>query len=177
MSFENERETVREELSRIDEMINSETVAEPVVPPEDEPVRAAHSDDEEQEEQPERKSRPHGSLYEMISELGDFVLTRVGFVLTLIFKVIKYPFAKFAKFFNRVTESTKLRIRKYMAATLDETAFSAGKYARRANPSARRSATRCRSPRCSSTTSARRYSGTGNCSARRRISPSPLRRL
>lgn len=37
MSFENERETVREELSRIDEMINSETVAEPVVPPEDDP--------------------------------------------------------------------------------------------------------------------------------------------
>ena len=66
-------------------MINSETVAEPVVPPEDEPVRAAHSDDEEQEEQPERKGRSHGSLYEMISELGDFVLTRVGFVLTLIF--------------------------------------------------------------------------------------------
>ncbi len=138
MSFENERETVREELSRIDEMINSETVAEPVVPPEDEPVRAAHSDDEEQEEQPERKGRSHGSLYEMISELGDFVLTRVGFVLTLIFKVIKYPFAKFAKFFNRVTESTKLRIRKYMAATLDETAFfrreirSAGKSIRKA---------------------------------------------
>lgn len=136
MSFENERETVREELSRIDEIINSETVAEPVIPPEDEPKPAPAPDEDEPDEAAEQRQK--GSLYEVISELGDFVLTRVGFVVTLIFGIIKYPIVKFIKFFNRVTESTKLRIRKYMAATLDETAFfrreirSAGKSIRKA---------------------------------------------
>lgn len=121
MSFENERETVREELSRIDEIINSEAVTEPVVPEENKPDAVpAPERDESGEDEP--GDRAHIGVYEAVSELGDFVLSRLNFVATLLFNIIKFPFVKLFGLLDKVTEKAKLRFRRYASATLGEAA-------------------------------------------------------
>ncbi len=120
MKFENERETVREELDRIDEIINSETVAEIAVPETSEPLNEVISDGAREDTHEETHN---ARAYDAVCDIGDFVIDRVSFVLKLIFSVIKFPFVKFFGFFNSVTESLKQRLRRYVSATLCELAY------------------------------------------------------
>lgn len=120
MKFENERETVREELDRIDEIINSETVAETVVPENPQPKHETVTDDAQDDEEEEARN---AGIYDAVCDIGDFVIVRVSFVLKLIFSVIKLPFVKLFGLFNSVTESVKRRSHRYVSATLAELAY------------------------------------------------------
>lgn len=122
MSFENERETVREELNRIDEIINSEAVTETVIPDEDAAPAKTTVKAEESTEEVEESTGERMGIYDAVSELGEFVIARVNFVVSFLFNIIKFPFVKLFGAFNKVTAKTKLRFRRYIAATLSEAA-------------------------------------------------------
>lgn len=110
-----ERETVREELDRIDRIINNEDVDE--VPAEekqnnDVPHEAEITEESDTEQQ--------GFLYSVFYGFGDGIYRFLAVVFGFVFKIIKAPFIRIYRAFSSATENTKQKAKKRFRATLKE---------------------------------------------------------
>ncbi len=109
-----ERETVREELERIDKIINNENVIG------DANKEEADAVSQEPEIIEDADTEQGGLLYSVFYDFGNGIYRFLSVVLGFIFKIIKAPFVRIYKAISNATESTKQKAKKRFKATLKE---------------------------------------------------------
>lgn len=124
-------ETVREEIERIDSLIDSgigseEKKQEEASSEKKEKVRkfnrAKKNKKENKAKEPEYITDT-GDFYFFIYNFGDVIYRFLARILEITFGIIKFPFKKLGKAIGSATAGTKLRFRRYLKATVDEAAF------------------------------------------------------
>ncbi len=111
-----EHETVREELDRIDRIINNEDVEEISENKRQEEVSAEESETIGKEADYSNE----GFIYSLFYNFGDCIYRFLSIVFGFIFKLIKAPFVRIYRAFSSATESTKQKAKKRFRATLKE---------------------------------------------------------
>lgn len=119
------REAVKEELERIDEIINSESIVETVQGDEDKPAEDKKT---KKVRKAKKKKEPAedfdideaNAFYALFYSFGDKIHGILAAVFTFIFTLIKRPFAALFKAFSRATESSKRKTVKRIKAILKE---------------------------------------------------------
>ncbi len=112
-----ERETVKEELNRIDEIINSKQIVDTGLAP--------VADQEEEKEEFKKHQNDFdlsqaNIIYTLFYQFGDSLYSFFAKLFLIIFGIIKKPFIKLHKAISRATESTKRKTAKRIGATLKE---------------------------------------------------------
>ncbi len=113
-------EAVREELERINEIINSENAAKK---PASEKKKIKTEKKEKTKKKKEQKSidlSQANPFYSLFYLFGDGICNFIKAIFIFIFKVIKAPFARIRRALSSATESTKLGAQKKFKATVNE---------------------------------------------------------
>lgn len=115
-----EKEAVREELERIDEIINGDNILE-----------AAPAEDKKEVKKEKKPAKPvkqagpfdlsdSNAVYSAFYGFGDAICHYLAIVFGFIFKLIKAPFVRMHRSFSKSTENTKHAAQKRFKATLRE---------------------------------------------------------
>lgn len=115
------RETVREELDRIDEIINSDDTVINSAPAEK--AEKAPEKPKSTKKPTEEKSfdlAQANPVYSIFYSFGDGICNFLRIIFTFILKIIKAPFVRIHRAFSNATESTKIKTQKRFKATLNE---------------------------------------------------------
>jgi len=115
-------EAVKEELERIDKIINEEKAVE--IPSEEKAAKKKKADKERRKkvknETPEFDIEEMNSVYSLFYSFGDTIYKVLATVLLVIFKFTKKPFIYIAQTVSRATENTKRKTAKTLKATVKE---------------------------------------------------------
>ena len=118
-----ERETVREELDRIDEIIygpkEEKENEEPVI--KSRFFRKKKKVAETVEVEENFNLDEHNTFYVYFYRFGDCIYRFLAVILGFIFKLIKAPFVRIFRYISSATENTKIKARKSLQSTLRET--------------------------------------------------------
>lgn len=110
------KETVKEELSRIDSLISSESIVEPVAAKETEaPPKKKKEDDE-----PDFDLSEKNGLYASIYSLGDVISRFFIKIILFIFKLIKAPFIHLKRYIIKASVTTKKGTKRSIDSTVKE---------------------------------------------------------
>lgn len=122
-------ETVKEEIERIDSLIDSGIDGEgkkEALPEKEEKIRkrrrAKKPEKEKKKKEPEYITDT-GDVYFFIYTFGDIIYRFLARIFEIIFGIIRFPFVKLFSLLGSATAGTKLRFRRYLKATVDEAAF------------------------------------------------------
>ncbi len=107
-----EREAVKEELSRIDSLISDPQITDPIVQSEEPPVQNPDETDFDLSEK--------GSLYSSIYTLGDIIFRFFAKIFLFIFKLIKAPFIHIKRYIKKASVTTKQGTKRGIDATVAE---------------------------------------------------------
>ncbi len=113
-----EKEVVREELSRIDSLIGNEQITEPAVPNEETPADK-DSKNHNKKDAGFDLSEMNG-LYASIYNLGDVIYRFFAKILLFIFKLIKAPFIHIKRYIIKASVTTKRGTKRGIDATVAE---------------------------------------------------------
>lgn len=124
-------ETVREEIERIDSLIDSgidgeEKKAEEILPEIEEKPKKSKRAKKPKKEKKEKETEyitDTGDLYYFIYSFGDVIYRFLSRIFEIIFGIIKFPFVKLGKALSSATAGTKLRLRRYLKATAEEAVY------------------------------------------------------
>ncbi len=121
-------ETVREEIERIDSLIDlgidgEEKKAEEAQPEKKEKAgKAKKIKKEKKVKEPEYITETE-DVYYFIYSFGDVIFRFFARVFEILFGIIRFPFVKLAKAVSAATAGTKLRFRRYLKATVNEAKY------------------------------------------------------
>ncbi len=110
-----ERETVKEELSRIDSIINSKDIVEPIIKDGQETAEA-----DEEKNEPDFDLSEKNGVYACVYLFGDIIYRFLAGIFSFLFKVIKAPFVHLKKYIIRAGETTKKSTKRSIDATVKE---------------------------------------------------------
>lgn len=108
-----EREAVKEELERIDEIINSQHIVDVKKESENKP-------ENETEEDIISDNSSQNTVYDVFYSFGDTICRVIAIVFTALFKAVKLPFVHLHRIISRATESTKRKGLIKIRSTLKE---------------------------------------------------------
>ncbi len=121
----NAEDTVREEIERIDSLIDDGVIPKEKKEEPQKPVktkkkrRSAKKREQEYIEESD-------SVYYFVYSFGNIIYKFLARIFELLFGMLKFPFVKLHKAISAATAGTKMRLRRYMKATLDEAAYFHG---------------------------------------------------
>lgn len=125
-------ETVKEEIERIDSLIDSGIEGEEKKETEEakpekkekkeKSQRAKKSKKEKKVKEPEYITDT-GDVYYFIYCFGDVIFRFLARIFEILFGIISFPFVKIGKAFSAATAGTKLRFRRYLKGTVDEATY------------------------------------------------------
>ncbi len=130
----NEREAIKEELERIDKIINNENIVETAAEEEKhskkeskkkkatKKPKKAKKHEKIEKEIPEFDIEEMNPLYSLFYSFGDEIHKVLSAVFIVIFNIIKKPFVFIAKAISKATENTKRKSAKTINATANEAA-------------------------------------------------------
>lgn len=110
-----EKEAVKEELSRIDSLISSESIVEPVIHEEETTPRQ-----KEEKDEPDFDLSEKNGLYASVYTLGDIIYRFFTKILIFIFKLIKAPFIHIKRYIIKASATTKQGTKRGIDATIGE---------------------------------------------------------
>ena len=110
-----EKEAVKEELSRIDSLISNEQIVEPVIPRE-EPIQKKAAEKNE----PDFDLSEKNGLYASVYSLGDVIYRFFAGILLFIFKLVKAPFIHIKRYVIKASATTKQGTKRGFEATVGE---------------------------------------------------------
>lgn len=110
-----EKEAVKEEISRIDSLISDKKIVEPVIRKE-EPSKPEKG----QKEEPDFDLSEKNGLYASIYSLGDVIYRFFAKIIIFIFKLIKAPFIHIKLYLKKASVSTKQGTKRGFEATVAE---------------------------------------------------------
>lgn len=121
-------EAVKEELERIDKIINEEKTTETPLKEKAQKKKKAEKKRREKPEKPQKETTEFdieemNSIYSVFYSFGDTIYKVLSSVLIVLFKLIKKPFAYIAKTLSRATENTKRKTTKTFKATVKEAVY------------------------------------------------------
>lgn len=124
-----EHETVKEELDRIDEIINGGRPAKPApetvqkaAKPRKKSAEKKQNEPAEEQLQEEFIPSESGFIYSVFYDFGNSIYRFLAVLFGFVFKIIKAPFIRIYRAFSSATESTKQKTKKRFRATLKEMA-------------------------------------------------------
>lgn len=110
-----EKEAVKEELSRIDSLISSDRIVEPVIPKEESLGKKAAEKTE-----PDFDLSEKNGLYASVYTLGDIIYRFFAKIIIFIFKLIKAPFIHIKRYIIKASATTKQGTKRGFEATVGE---------------------------------------------------------
>lgn len=113
-----EKEAVKEELSRIDSLISSESIVEPVIPE----SKRVSSEKDSKPEEPDFDLSEKNGFYAAIYSLGDVISRFFARILIFIFKLIRAPFIHLKKYILKIFATTKKETKRSIDSTVKEIA-------------------------------------------------------
>ncbi len=113
-------EAVREELERINEIINSENAAKEKTSPKKKMKPAKKAKVKKPKEQKTVDLSQTNPFYSVFYLFGDAICRFLKITFVFIFKIIKAPFARIFRALSSATESTKLNARRRFSSTVNE---------------------------------------------------------
>lgn len=112
-----EKEAVKEELSRIDSLISSESIVEPVIPKKAE----THSlKKDKKKDKFDFDLSEKSSIYSVIYSFGNVISCFFARVFLFLFKIIKAPFIHLKRYIIKVFSTTKKGTKRSIESTLKE---------------------------------------------------------
>ncbi len=119
-----EKETVKEELSRIDSLISDEAIVEPVVRREESPKPEKQTKSKKAGKKAKKEidfdiSEKNG-VYTLIYSLGDVIYRFFAGIITFIFKLVKAPFIHIKRYLKKASATTKQGTKRGFEATVAE---------------------------------------------------------
>ena len=117
-----EHEVVREELEHIDSIINADTPAEEEAPVIKKSVRKKKEKVSKTKTKKEETFdlSEESTFYSLFYNFGNTIYDICAYVFGLVFRIIRFPFARIYKAFSRATEKTKKNVQSRIRATLRE---------------------------------------------------------
>ncbi len=109
-----EREAVKEELERIDEIIKSSNTVMPISQDTEKPESGSKANAKIS------KTASFNPVYSVFYNFGNSICRILAIVFAFIFKIIKFPFVRLHRSFSKATESTKIKLRKRFNTTAKE---------------------------------------------------------
>lgn len=125
-------ETVREEIERIDSLIDlgidGEDKKQEEASPKEKVKKFRKAKKSKKEKKENKTNEPEyisdtGDFYFFVYSFGDVIYRFLARIFEIAFGIILFPFKKLGKAIGSATAGTKLRFRRYLKATVDEATF------------------------------------------------------
>ena len=111
-----EKEAVKEELSRIDSLISNERIVDPIIPEKD----GTESKEVQKADEPDFDLSEKNGLYAAVYSLGDVISRFFLKILLFIFKLIKAPFVHIKRYIIKISATTKKGTKRSIESTVKE---------------------------------------------------------